>query len=120
MSMNITIRCTRQVYVPKTNMYEEQVEYLDVWQTPTKDSYSILNSKDQFGAYMEWVLANSDTVTEPVFWDYDNYIKHCFDEDSVKPDYWWSYNIGIEHLMDLYDEIEGMQEYGYNVEWIVS
>ena len=68
MSMNIYFKALREVVVKKTGKSAIEVVRHDVWQTPTKVTYEIYESKDPVQAYVDWVL--SKDVDDPFCQDH--------------------------------------------------
>ena len=60
MSMNLNLCATREVIVKKTGKPSVQHEKFDLIQTPTEVTYKIMESKNIFEAYKEYVLTLVD------------------------------------------------------------
>ena len=57
MSTNIHFVAKREISFKKKNAEvatDIQVEYFDVWQTPTSVTYQIMLSDDRINAYLKW------------------------------------------------------------------
>ena len=67
MSMNIHISATREVTVNKTGKTSSQTVQFDCWQTPTSDSYEIMEKENPLEGYKEWVIARNDVGTFLVY-----------------------------------------------------
>ena len=60
MSMNIYFKAVRDIIVQKTGRVDVEIVRRDVWQTPTKVTYEIYESKDPIQTYVDWVLSDID------------------------------------------------------------
>ena len=111
MSMNIHFEATRQIKVIKTDKIEDQTIFFDAVQTPTDVTYQIINSKDPFQAYRDYVLELCQ-----------DYEAEIFDPD----DFWCDNPIGKEirndgpELVQRFDDwLKSAEEAGYTVSAIV-
>ena len=88
---------------------EVQTQYLDVWQTPTKVTYAIMNTADRIQAYKDWVVSQSHDVQEKVYANDD-----LFCEGD--PIGFLITNEGRVHIARLEDEIAKFVEDGFRIE----
>ena len=105
MSMNIVFEAVRQVTVRKTGEVTEQIVRREVWQTPTKVTYHIHNSKDPVTAYAEWIFGSDAYLDQEIeVWDDDdNLIRY----ETV--------NYGSDHIRELLQWAEQMENDGYDI-----
>lgn len=103
MSMNIFFKALREVVVKKTGKTDMQVVEYEVWQTPTKVTYEIYESKDPVQAYVDWVLSTSEDEIVDVFDDDKNYIGRQV------------VNFGKEHADEFLSWAAMMEAEGYDI-----
>ena len=103
MSTNIFFKAIREVTVKKTGKRDLQVIEHEVWQTPTKVTYEIYESKDPVQAYVDWVLSESEDETVDVFDDDENYIGRQV------------VNFGKEHADEFLSWAATMEAEGYDI-----
>ena len=110
MSMNVHIIGTRKIKVIKTRKTETQRIYFYEWQTPTNDSYRILNSADPIQSYRNWVLERAPDMEER--------------EPEYAPDDWLCErdpigetisNAALEHIQELDEWIAESEAEGYKI-----
>ena len=65
MSTNIHILANREIQVLSTGQITQQKEFCKmVWQTPTCDTYEIMESTNPVAAYCDWVRSLGQMNTE--------------------------------------------------------
>ena len=114
MSMNIFITAERKITFKKKDGKRsgsvQKVEF-STYQTPTRVTYDILESKDPAQTYIDWVLAEvSIDEVEPVFADDDIY-------GEGKPVGTAIYNAGKEHVEEFRTWIQQVEEDGFTVKF---
>ncbi len=108
MSMNVHISATREVTVNKTGETSTQTVRFDCWQTPTKDSYEIIEKENPLEAYKEWVIAQNHVVTFPLYEkDYFYGLGEPIGETT--------FNFSENHINALNKWIEICEEGGYDI-----
>ena len=123
MSMNISIKGIREIFVPTTNKKDTQYISFDCWQTPTSVSYNILNSDDPIEEYRQWVLRNSKPELEEKFYDYEIAVYYELtdpDLPNYKPKtsdmvYYEPFDLGYQHIQELNEWISDIESEGYMV-----
>ena len=109
MSMNIHISATREVMVIKTRETSKQTIRFDCWQTPTDDSYEIIEKENPLEAYKEWVIAQNDVGTFPLYDKSDFFKKgEPIGETTV--------NYSENHVNELNKWIKMCEKGGYYIE----
>lgn len=112
MSMNIAFEATRKIKVLKTDKIETQTTYFrEVIQTPTNITYQIVNSKDPYQTYRDYVLEACQDYEAEIFDDDDLWCERPLGREvrNNGPDY-----------VKMFDEwLLAMQEAGYDVEPII-
>lgn len=108
MSMNIHIDAKRDITVNKTGEETTQTYDLDVWQTPTNVSYEIVKSDNPLKAYKDWVLSIAQDTVEDVYSDDDIFCENPPISTRI-------YNAGKVHVRELEEEIEILQDAGYEI-----
>ena len=118
MSTNLQIYATRKVITLQNKESEQIIYFTDMFQTPTKVTYEILNSDDILRSYKEWVysLGYPDKIV-PVFKDYSDYIDYCVNEDDSNKIGTKISNIAIDHIDVLYKWIELCESDGYEIKY---
>ena len=114
MSMNIFITAERKITFKKKDGKRsgsvQKVEF-STYQTPTRVTYDILESKDPAQTYIDWVLAEcSVDEEEPVFADDDIY-------GEGKPVGTAIYNAGKEHVEEFKAWIAQVEEDGFTLKF---
>jgi hypothetical protein len=112
MSMNIGFKAIREIYVPKIEKYDFQIEFIGVWQTPTNVTYQIHGSNDPVSAYIDWVDSERFVTTVPVYADDD-----FLGEDD--PIGYEEYDEGKEHIQDFKSKISTLLSEGYEIKPVV-
>lgn len=109
MSTNIYFVAEREVIVKCTGNTEIQKQYIGVWQTPTSDTYKIMNSPDPKMAYVEWVLSEFDEdEEEPI---YAEGVTFCEGE----PIGFTKFNSGKEHAAKFLRTCEELEAEGWEI-----
>ena len=123
MSMNISIKGVREIFIPSINRTDTQDISFDCWQTPTKISYEILESSHPIEAYKQWVLSRSKPELIEHFYDYDTEIEYILTDISLSEYmsknpgriHYEPYDTGYEYNKALDDWITEMESEGYKI-----
>ena len=110
MSTNFHIEATRQVQVLKTGKIETQRQYLEVWQTPTKETDVIMSSENPLQAYFDWVLSISEDKVVPIYADNDIFQTNGPIGSEVK-------NFGKEHVEEIKMIVKKLESEGYEINY---
>lgn len=110
MSTNIHIKASRQIIVVKTGKTDMQTVYFNQWQTPSVDTYAIMESKDPIQAYKDWALREQEDQVENVYAE-DDYF------EEGEPIGTRTFNYGKEHVAEFEAWIREVEEAGYIVEF---
>lgn len=109
MSMNILFEAARVIQVIKTGQIETQKTQYEVWQTPTKITHQILQSKDPIQSYKDWVMTQSEDIEEPIFDENDLW-------EEGEPVGSWIRNDAKTHIAEFDQWLTIMDQGGWIVE----
>lgn len=109
MSMNLHVQAEKILYEKLNKKTYKKfstplIHNFNLWQTPTKITYEILNSKNYFNAYKDWVSSISLDEKEPI---YD------FKDDSIIGHK--IVNYGKDHIEELEKWIK--EHEGWDITW---
>jgi hypothetical protein len=107
--MNIHISATREVMVIKTRETSKQTIRFDCWQTPTEDSYEIIEKENPLEAYKEWVIARNFVKTYPVYEESDFFQEGEPIGETIV-------NYSENHVNELNEWIEMCEKGAYEIE----
>lgn len=108
MSNNFHIEATRQVQVLKTGKIETQRQYLEVWQTPTKETDVIMSADNPLQAYFDWVLSISEDEIVLIYADDDIFQKNGPIGREVQ-------NMGEDHVEEMKMIVKELESEGYEL-----
>ena len=111
MSMNIWITAERKISFKKKNGKtgsEMQSVTFAAQQTPTEVTDKILSSSNSLEAYIEFIKTRSSIEKNPVYAE-DDYF--CEQEPVAYEDYNWT----LDHIKELKEWIENVEENGFTV-----
>lgn len=121
--MNIHISASREIkYKDKNDIEKTDVQEIsfDCWQTPTKASYKIIDEltvKDRLESYKKYILDLNCTYESEEWASYDDMCKASLHGDSnIKPIGIKVINTSQEHVNELTEWINDVEEKGYRVE----
>jgi hypothetical protein len=109
MSLNLNIVYKRKIIVKSTGKEETQVQYGDLWQTPTKITLEAMQKpavQEQLEVYKQWCLKQREVVQQPVYADNDLF-------GDGEPISYEDYCAVDKHLEGLEKDIVMMQQQGY-------
>ena len=108
MSTNIHFYGIRDVQVIKTGRIEQQTHQINVWQTPSADTRTIINDPDPVKAYARWAADRTGEEQEPLYAKDDIF---CEDEpigyDTINPGRW--------HAADFLKIVRMLRRDGYEI-----
>ena len=108
MSMNIHFYGVRDVQVIKTGRIEQQTHQISVWQTPTKDTYEILDQPDPVRAYARWAADRTGEEKEPIYAEDDIFGEgEPIGYDAINP--------GRMHAADFLKIVRMLRRDGYEI-----
>ena len=110
MSMNLHVSATRAVTVNSTGEQSKQVEYFNLWQTPTDVTYAILETDNPHSAYIKWVLELRNVRTIP------RYAPNDFFQEGEIVGY-DTYCPEDNHINELATWHKAMTDGGYEIEF---
>lgn len=109
MSTNFHIRATRKIQVIATGEITEQVQYLKVWQTSSKETHKIFLHDDPFLGYQNYIK-QLDQTRGPV-------IEDVYAEDDIfcerPPLRQKTFYVGEKHLQELEQHMEILSKEGW-------
>lgn len=117
MSMNIMISATRKISFTKKNGQQctdtQTIVMIGTVQTPTKETYKIINSADQAQAYIDYVTEFcSEDIQVPIYGEDDDF-------GEFEPVRFDTYNYGKEHIAQFKEWMSNAIEDGYTIEFSV-
>jgi len=110
MSTNLHVSAIREVTVNSTGEQSWQVDKFDLWQTPTKVTYAILETDDPYSAYIKWVLELRTVRTIP------RYAPNDFFQEGEIVGY-DTYCSEDSHIDELATWHKAMIDNGYEIEF---
>ena len=115
MSMNVYIYAEREVTAKLKNgdeVVSTQKEKWNALQTPTVDTYEIVNSRDPKQAYVDWCFSKSNPESIPIYAEDD-----IFNERD--PIGWEEYDFYVDHIAQFEEWFYNMDQQGYTVKFEV-
>jgi hypothetical protein len=109
MSMNLYLCATAKMtlHLDKKDKSGVQRHSFDLWQTPTDDTYKMLNGYTE-ELYKSWVLQHSKDEQSPIYADND-----FFQKGEIVG--YETYNSGKYHIQELNDWLKRHQ--GWKISW---
>ena len=108
MSTNIHFYGVRDVQVIKTGCIEQQTHQISVWQTPTKDTYAILDQPDPVKAYARWAADRTGEEQELLYAKDDIFCEgEPIGYDTINP--------GRMHAADFLKIVRQLRRDGYEI-----
>jgi hypothetical protein len=111
MSTNIRIHAHRMIQVVKTGALDTQSTEFDAWQTPTTDTWHIMNATDTAGrlqAYRDWVIGTCEDEWESVYAEDDLF-------QEREPVGFNMVNHGRDHIAWLDEWLQLLEQTGWEV-----
>ena len=112
MSRNIRIEARRIIQVVKTGAIDTQTTEFDVWQTPTRVTWDIMNPESvdlRLQAYRDWVISACEDEIENVYAE-DDPFQECNPVGTVV------INFGRDHISKLDEWLRLVELEGWEVE----
>lgn len=112
MSMNLHVEATRptKVNVKGVEKTSQETISFDLWQTPTKVTYDILEQEDKLQAYIDWVKSISQDRQWPIYAEDDIFSQR----DPIRFE---TVNDGDIHIEYLKEWIEYCNDEDFILEW---
>lgn len=117
MSINLHLYAEREVYSKQGKYLGIQREKFDLWQTPTKDTYKIIESSDVLESYKQWLVSWCNLDTEGVYINSDKVETYLKELDGQPYDYYVYTHYGLIHFKDLLDWKEEKESVGFTLKF---
>lgn len=112
MSMNLYVEAKRptKVIVKGIEKTSEETIHFDLWQTPTKVTYDILEQEDKLQSYIDWVKSISEDRQSPIYAEDD-----IFGQQA--PIRYETVNDGNLHIESLQEWVQYCNDEDFILEW---